>query len=61
MSQNNNLVDVSKLYVHFPIFGGIFSKTLKIIKSKKNTGASCCDYDTHQFSPTNATRVQTRG
>ena len=33
MSQNNKLVDVSKLHVHFPIFGGVFSKKVASVKA----------------------------
>ena len=33
MSQNNKLVDVSKLHVHFPVFGGIFSKKVASVKA----------------------------
>tara|TARA_B100001750_G_C15502280_1_gene598013 strand:- start:88 stop:1104 length:1017 start_codon:yes stop_codon:yes gene_type:complete len=33
MSKNNRLVDVSKLHVHFPVFGGVFSKKIASVKA----------------------------
>ena len=33
MSQNNKLVDVSGLHVHFPVFGGVFSKKVASVKA----------------------------
>ena len=33
MSQNNKLVDISRLHVHFPVFGGIFSKKIASVKA----------------------------
>ena len=33
MSQNNKLVDVSRLHVHFPVFGGVFSKKVASVKA----------------------------
>ena len=33
MSQNNKLVDVSGLHVHFPVFGGVFSKKVACVKA----------------------------
>ena len=33
MSQKNKLVDVSNLYVHFPVLGGVFSKKIASVKA----------------------------
>ena len=33
MSPNNKLVDISRLHVHFPIFGGVFSKKVASVKA----------------------------
>ncbi|SVC60621.1 uncharacterized protein METZ01_LOCUS313475 [marine metagenome] len=33
MIQNNKLVDISNLYVHFPIYGGVFSKKIASVKA----------------------------
>ena len=33
MSQNNKLVNVSGLHVHFPVFGGVFSKKVASVKA----------------------------
>ena len=33
MSHNNKLVDVSGLHVHFPVFGGVFSKKVASVKA----------------------------
>ena len=33
MSQNNKLVEVSRLHVHFPVYGGVFSKKVASVKA----------------------------
>jgi oligopeptide/dipeptide ABC transporter ATP-binding protein len=33
MSQHNTLVDVKNLHVHFPVFGGVFSKKVASVKA----------------------------